>query len=59
METEFVETNQPPCCPHCEKTLERIEVYHENLPFEFFKGKRWVTFLSCSHCRKVIGTFGR
>jgi hypothetical protein len=59
-EIEFVEAGEPPRCPHCEQTLERIEVHRRQvLGFTFFEGKSWVTILSCPHCRKVIGTFGR
>ena len=58
-EVEFVESQTPPVCPHCEARLERIEYRRQKLSFGFMSGFSWVILLTCPRCHKVLGTQAR
>jgi len=55
-DVEFVESQSPPVCPHCEAALARIEYHCQKLSFGFMSGFAWVILLTCPHCHKVLGT---
>ena len=55
----MVESEHAPVCPHCEKTVERLEFKAAKAPAEGVRkivaGDYWMTVVTCSHCHKVLG----